>query len=396
MKSSRSVSIITGFLIAFFAFGECCFGQLYWKRTLSGSGGCTLPVLFPLNDGNFLLAGSNETDGCLVKMRPNGDTIWIKTYVETGFNKFETIQSAENGTFLIAGSIRDSDKSFGWIVKVDNKGDTLWTKKFRCGEDYNRFSAMESTGDGNFLIAGCTTSARGGELDGWLVKINTDGDTLWTRTYQGAPKSYSGFFKIMPVDEDNFLIKGDYGSERWLLKITPSGDTLWTKTFEVGGSFSSYSPIIPTHDGNYLVAGYTDVDEEGKRTGLLVKLDPDGDTVWTKTYEKWGAGQFNTIQPAGDGNFLIAGFKSASGPEREDGWILKIDPMGTVIWNRTYQGEGKGMFTTLRSTRHGDFLILCHLSGLNSSTSVIYLVGDRHICETKMFTYNVDFQFILV
>ena len=51
-------------------------------------------------------------------------------------------------------------------------------------------------------------------------------------------------------------IRGDTASDIYLLKIKPNGDTLWTKTYS-GTNYNSAKAIIPTSDGNFIVAGYT-------------------------------------------------------------------------------------------------------------------------------------------
>ena len=280
-------------MVFVFGLGNMCSGQSYWTKTYGRVAG--FYAIQPTNDGNFLIAGSDTNSrGELIKIKPNGDTLWTKTYDGGEVNGFYAIQPTTDGNFLIAGGIIYGAGN-GWLIKIKPNGDTLWTKTFD-GAGTNEFSAIQPTSDGNFLIVGGT------QVGGLLIKIKPNGDILWTKTFDGV--GYSYFYAIQPATDGNFLIAGFFYSagnyNGWLIKIKQNGDTLWTKTYDVNERDKFYA-MQATADGNFLITN---------GEGWFIKIKPNGDTLWTKTF---GNESIYSIQPTFDGNFLIIGYEYDSG-----------------------------------------------------------------------------------
>jgi hypothetical protein len=218
-----------------------------------------------------------------------------------------------NGNFLIVGNKTTDGNGYtdGWLIKIDTNGDTIWSKTFGDGE-FDEFGKIQPISGGNFLIAGKTVPDSNEHNDGWLIKINTDGDTIWTKKY-GSDNNINHIIEwIQPVSEGNFLILGNrmristgVGYDGWCAKIKPNGDTIWTKSF--GGAMENYfNTMQPTSDGNVLIAGWIEAHS------WLVKINPDGNTFWTKTCGDIGRSRYSAVQPSSDGNFLIVGYTDSS------------------------------------------------------------------------------------
>jgi hypothetical protein len=123
--------------------------------------------------------------------------LWMKTY---GGNCQEygcSVQSTSDGGYIVAGY----SWSFGagnpfhtnvYLIKTDAKGDTLWTKIY--GDTANdRGYSVQLTSDGGYIIAGFTESFGSGKSDVWLLKTDSNGDTLWTKIYGGEDEDL-GYF----------------------------------------------------------------------------------------------------------------------------------------------------------------------------------------------------------
>jgi hypothetical protein len=149
-----------------------------------------------------------------------------------------------------------------WIVCVFTSGNlcfgqSYW-KKIYGGTMYDNFYAIQPTTDGNFLIAGSTNTSGNGNYNGWLVNIKPNGDAIWMKNY-GDPWS-GAFFAIQPTIDGNFLLGGNTSTlttkrlDGWLVKIKPNGDTIWTKAYG-GAGLTYFYQIQPTADGNILIGG---------------------------------------------------------------------------------------------------------------------------------------------
>jgi hypothetical protein len=382
--------------IAFgFAVGNLCFGQSYWKRIYGGAGDDYFYAIQPTTDGNFLIAGYTQSfgaggeDGWLLKIKPNGDTIWTKTYGGVNTEVFYAIQPTADENFLIAGRTSSFGMGGGWLLKIKPDGDTIWAKTY--GRSGDEFYAIQPASDGNFLIVGYTQSYGAGGEDGWLVKINSNGDTILTKTYGGA--FFDRFNTIQSTTDGNFLIAGstqstgvvgDYG---WLVKINPNGDIIWTKTYGIATSFRT---IQHTADDNLLLAGCV-VYPVGDRhmDGWLTKINSNGETISATNYGQDADDHLNMIQLATDGNFLIAG--STSGMKGAGGWIIKIKPNGDTIWTKIYGKAGIGEFYVIQPTTVGNFFIIGNgAAGAGfSDGALMCLISDQYAYEDSPFIFKI-------
>ena len=155
--------------------------------------------------------------------------------------------------------IRDSTNSFGaggadiYIVKLDGSGNVSWTKTIGGSfSDYAR-SIIRSS-DGGFVVAGYTNSFGAGGYDIYIVKLDSLGNVLWTKTIGGSFSDYAN--SIIQSSDGGFVVAGETGSfgagqsDFYIVKSGPSFDTCWSQgitnyTVSSGGSISS--PVTTTY-----------------------------------------------------------------------------------------------------------------------------------------------------
>jgi predicted Rdx family selenoprotein len=260
------------------------------------------------------------------------------------------------------GSIIAVGQDYKKISSTD--GSVLWQKAF--GSTIYFGFAITPTSDGGFIIAGAPQNG--------LLKINANGDTIWSRKYGDGGTARA----IVPTQDGNLFVAGVYnptGSaypKLSLMKIKLNGDTIWTRTYDAGLETSAYA-ITQSPEGNFIIAG------EIYNQGIyLVKVNSNGDTVWTKAYLSL-PGPARAIKPTLDGNFIV------TGPQQ----LLKIGSNGDTIWTRTC-----GLGTAVAQTTQGDFVIAENLGVSSSSggTSVGWLfclVDDKYAYKGFSFTYKI-------
>ncbi len=152
-----------------------------------------------------------------------------------------------------------------------------------------------------------------GICDGWLIKLNSSGDSLWTKVFGGSSadspmdvvadnKGGCIVVGITYSDDGSFISTGHHGDNTQpdgfvaffdkdgeISKIKQFGSKSWTATledgteFQIGGSEGLYS-VIETSDGNYMAVGYSNstdgdlvpLDDTQFWTGWFLKFDPNG------------------------------------------------------------------------------------------------------------------------
>lgn len=194
--------------------------------------------------------------------------------------------------------------------------DTLWTHAYGESQWDDGYS-VTATSDGGFAFVGSTASFGVGGYDVYLVKVDADGDTLWTRAFGG-----SGEDKGRGIDEtsDHGLIAvgctksfGDIGGDVYMIRTNATGDTLWTKVLDEGVSDGAWD-VKQTTDGGYAVVGYAN-DPYYNRTDLYF-LKTDGDTLWTKTcgvpsHDDIG----RCVMEIAEDEYIISGEAEYTGPD---------------------------------------------------------------------------------
>ena len=141
-------------------------------------------------DGGYIVSGytssfgAGNTDVWLIRTDTLGNTVWTKTY---GGNRYEegwSVLQSTDGGYIIAGSTSSFKEGYNdvWLIKTDSSGDTLWTKTYGGSQDEHSFSVQQTT-DGGYILTGYTTSYAVGGIDFWLVKTDSSCAILWTRAY---------------------------------------------------------------------------------------------------------------------------------------------------------------------------------------------------------------------
>jgi hypothetical protein len=193
----------------------------------------------------------------------------------------------------------------------------------------------------SFLVAGLSYEK---EIQGDLVltKVRNDLSVVWEKKI-GLPQ-LDYVFSGINVSDGNILWSGfrrHAGNlDAWLLKVKPNGDTLWSKT--VGGPGDDRAiRAIETRDKNYVVAGQTASWGAGTIDGLLLKVDPQGTLLWKKTFGTESLERTYALIELDNGDLIVSGINNANYPENSDILLLRITKDGELIWKKTI-GSDKG------------------------------------------------------
>jgi len=136
-----------------------------------------------IRPGNWLYP---QNDFVIVKTNPLGDSLWAKVFGSSNVEVGYEVEQTTDGGYMLAGRkdgaiVGDSDF---YLLKTDSTGEFLWDKTYGGDEMDRAFTAMQ-TSDGGYILGGFTASFNVQYFDFYLVKTDTDGDTIWTKTYGG-------------------------------------------------------------------------------------------------------------------------------------------------------------------------------------------------------------------
>jgi len=250
-------------------------GDTLWTRAYGGTGDDCGSSVQQTTDGGFVITGytasfgSGYRDVYLVRTDASGDTLWTRTYGGPDEDIGYSVQQTTDGGFVVAGE-RSGDV---YLIKTDGDGDTLWTRTY--GGTFSDFGfSVQLTADGGYVIGGCTDSFGAGSYDFYLIKTDAAGDTLWTRTYGGAHWDVGR--SARQTSDGGYIIAGETGSsgagveDAYLVRTDSQGDTLWTRTYGGPNEDRGFS-VQQTSDGGYIATGWTASFGAGGRDVYLIK-----------------------------------------------------------------------------------------------------------------------------
>lgn len=195
------------------------------------------------------------------------------------------------------------------------------------------------------------------------------------KVYTSSPYDQEGQ-DVLPTSDGGYLIAGytqnstQYDCDVYLIKTDGAGNMITTKTY--GGAKPDFPyHMISSGDGNFLIVGYSQSYGGGDADVLLMKVDQTGTQIWQKTYGGFGNDYGQDIIPTSDGNFVLIGW-SNSGASSIQVNLIKVDPSGNTIWNKMLGGSSDDFGHSVKQTSDGGYIILGHTMG--SGNGDAYLV----------------------
>ena len=219
----------------------------------------------------------------------------------------------------------------------------LWAKTFG-GASSDGARAVCATDDGGFLLAGYTFSHGSDNADMLVIKIDAEGTPVWSRTYGGSGTEYANGCATL---DDGYVITGyttSYGSgtrDVCLVRLTTDGDTLWTGTYG-GPGWDVGNSVTTANDGSLLICGYTSSSGEGEEDIYLIKVDAaNGSEIWAQTYGGARSEMGNAVWINDDGTLTISAVTGTFGGKNCDFYIVRTDAEGNQIRTGHYAFEGQ-------------------------------------------------------
>lgn len=257
-------------------------GNFQWSKVFETLHYDFIPSLKQTVDSAIIIAGLYDawnggvSDVYLIKINLGGDTLWTK---HLGGNTFSqearSIQITNDAGFIIAGFASNASLNRVYLLRTDSSGIPLWTKTYG-GSALDAGLDVKLTTDGGYIIVGYTYFGAGNN-DLYLVKTDSIGDTLWTKAY-GSP-GYEVGVSVQQTKDGGYIASGTTSPMAgnysiYIIKTNSTGDTLWTKTIITQSSYTGCGKIFETSDGGYIIATDTkNPFSPNNRDILLIKTD---------------------------------------------------------------------------------------------------------------------------
>lgn len=282
-------------------------GELQWQKTLGGLAQEQIATIVLLSDGGYLIAGSSASD----------------RYVAT---EKDTLANYKNTLFKKDNSRGNTDF---WVVRLDVAGQEVWQKTFG-GKHIDQLRAAVALPNGNIVLGGVSNSAMGldklpqnrGLNDWWLIQIDDKGNPIWQKAFGGEADDQ--LYSLLTTADGNLLAGGHISttngtntkSDFALVKLDTEGNTIWERTYDVG-QHDILVNVVKNRDGSFLISGYSATEQtasgkpkkpdEGIEDYVAIKVHADGEESW-RTIQNGGQKEvLNKAVETRDGGYILMG-----------------------------------------------------------------------------------------
>ena len=370
---------ITILILLFYYFGQA--QDIFQKVYSEKNDDCQ--SIQPTLDGGYILAGTTSASTSywnmyLMKINSSGEILWTKTYGDTMYTMGTFAQQTSDGGYIACGYNQPgmAGQYKICVVKTDPSGNIQWSKKIG-GQFFNSYKAYQAkqTSDGGFVICGSSTIGYGYSA-AFLLKTNSLGDTLWTKSFLGNRGSYG--YCVEQTTDGGYILAGEISDslstevrDVLLVKTDPFGDILWTKTFGGVNHDIAYA-IKQTLDGGYIIAGQTRSFGAGLDDVFITKTDILGNPIWTKTYGGTNYDRGRSIELTQDGGYIVAGYTNSFGYNSFNYYLFKTNENGDLLWAKSYGSSLSDAASCVIKSGDGGYIVSGSSNGFD--TYGIYLV----------------------
>jgi len=369
-------------IIQFLSYSQT---SIEWSKNYGGNFDDNPQSIVQTEDKGYVVAGysyskngdisinKGRADYWILKLDQQGNLVWEKSYGGTNLDYAYEIEQTKDKGFIVIGVSESNDEDVSknngnfdvWILKLDKDGELEWENSYG-GLESDRAVEIEQTIDDGFIFAGGTHSIGEQGYHGfWVTKLNSVGEVQWEKKYSNG--GMEGANSIVQASDGGFLISGstfitkskdeDDLSDVWVIKIDENGELIWEKTFG-SKAIDKIQSVKSTIDGGYILGGYIIQRMDSDGDGWVIKIDSNGELIWEKTFGNISTESIWALQNTTDGGYILTGEKSDENNfGRDKTWIVKINNNGELIWEKTFGGSQRDYSRNIFQTKDKGYIL---------------------------------------
>jgi hypothetical protein len=275
------------------------------------------------------------------------------------------------------------NSAFSQEIEWQNTIGGIYGDKLKCTMR-NNDGGVILAGYSNSPVSGDKTEVNIGGDDFWIVKIDSMGNIQWQRTLGGSGRDR--LTSIQKVANGGLVLGGYSDSDSsgnkseasngsydyWIVKIDSNGIIQWQNTIG-GSSYDALYSLQSTNDGGYILGGYSNSPASGDKSEgtsgfvdiWIVKVDSVGVVEWEKTIGGNGSDGLFCLNQTKDNGFILASASSSgiSGEKNDscrgldDYWIIKFNSDGIIEWQKTIGGSDSDYPYAIQQTQDDGYIV---------------------------------------
>jgi len=246
--------------------------------------------------------------------------------------------------------------------------------------------------DGTYTLKVKATNLSGSQNSETINVIVNNGQ----KTFGGSRYDYAR--SVKQTTDGGYIVAGyttSFGAgyyDVYVLKLNSDGSLAWQKTFGGNGDDEAYS-VQETTDGGYIVAGYTTSFGAGGYDVYILKLNSNGTLIWQKTFGGNGDDEAYSIQKTADGGYIVAGYTDSFGAGNPDVYVLKLNSDGSLEWQKTFGGGLDDKAYSMQQTTDGGYIVAGCTESFGAGSYDAYILklnSDGSLAWQKTFGGGLD------
>lgn len=338
-------------------------------------------------DSSFFIFGTSSSfvngtsNFYLLSIDSTGIFNWSKTYGGTGIEQGNAISMKPNGHYLLTG-YSNSYGNGGYDIlniEIDSLGNQIWSKN-HGGADWDYAFDNAILPNGNSIITGSTFSLGNGNQDGFLMMIDDNGDSLWLKSYGSTDEDV--LRKVISTSSGDIVAIGyttlsNGDKDIYVVKTQSDGDTIWTKKYGTTSDDEGFS-LVEMSSGNYLMVGYTKGMGAGGRESYYFETDTSGSVIWTQNIGGSLEDEFRDVCLKTNTNrfFTAATTQSYGNGGNEGKGYLLYYPGGYYLYSNNYGTGMEEEFNAIIYTNNKRCLMVGNTNSPYGNNNVLAVMSD--------------------
>lgn len=350
---------------------------------------------------------------------------------DNSYNIF--VHAIADGTVDFFGSKFSFDTLSTVIAKLDVYGNLVWYKSIEDQTPLRFGSTFVLDKDNNAIIIGLfknsltidgqTVNSSNSGYEGYVAKFSSMGGSLvWAKPFE-LGVDISDPINVATDNSSNVILTGVVSPSNFLIKLNSAGEKLWSKIFPMESMYTSIVSVdnnesiymaseihLEWGTGSAEIGDVTLTQSPDDGSTVIVKFDPDGNTIWAKTFggktgDSWTDGWPCYIKNDANGNYYVWGVMQngavlgSTTINNPYGYnyslcLFKVNSTGDVVW-------AKPMYMKVHGFNYGKMMDF-------DSEGNVYVAGDyrdainiegneyfpESVCDNFIAKYTEDGDFL--
>ena len=317
-----------------------------------------------LIDGTIYMLGNNSQDITLTKLDENANLIWQKEYGTDGYDYANNILLVDENTFVIVGETYHPTTSNldGLLLKIDSEGNIIWQKQHGTTTANESLYSIDKTLENGFVTCGFVSGSEGTTGNDILVMVfDENGEVIWQESY-GTDLNEVGV-AVCADENGDYVIScdkqknGTFSYNIYVFKVDNQGNMLWNLDVynENNGGCKN---MKPNSKGNFVIVGEMTTATSNYFDAYILEVTSGGELLWQKEIEGTDNGDavFDVLEVQGN-RYLLTGYTYNPTKQQTDIGVWLVDDLGNELDKRYYGNDGYDISYDIIPSNSGGYLV---------------------------------------